>query len=136
MSPKKRQTRRPPARPRSARETPTGTGRPVRPLPEGETFFTPGATGMRAAVERRSSTVLVYLHQMPRWILPLLIAALMLAGLVVPGPMGALALTLVAAFLGWLAYLSWPSLTAGKRTIRVLTTVVLLALAIAQLVRF
>ncbi|MQA98339.1 MAG: hypothetical protein GEV11_28455 [Streptosporangiales bacterium] len=105
-------------------------------MPQGEAFFTAGATGARAAVERRSATPLLYLHQMPRWVMPVLLAALMLAGLAARGPVGALALTLVAAFLGWLGYLSWPSLTPGKRAIRLITTVALLGLAVVQLVRF
>lgn len=139
MSPKKRQTRRPAARPQARTAATRGSGgprRPARPLPQGETFFTPGAGGVRATMERRSAKLLVYLHQMPRWIMPVLLAALLVAGLAVPGPMGALALALVAAFLGWLGYLSWPSLTPGKRAIRLVTTLVLVGLAVLQLVRF
>lgn len=92
---------------------------PRRPLPPGEQFFTPGATGLRKAVETRSATPLVFLFQLPRWVLPVVMVALLLAGLAVPGPLGALAVLPVLGFVGWLAYLSWPSLGPGARLLRV-----------------
>ncbi len=47
---------------------------------------------------------------MPVWVIPIVLAALLVIGLAVPGWAGAAALVLVAAFLGWLAALSWPRL--------------------------
>ncbi len=46
-----------------------------RPLPKGDAFFTPGATGMRREIERRSAAPLVFLHGLPRWILPVALLA-------------------------------------------------------------
>ncbi|MET8865869.1 DUF6703 family protein [Nonomuraea sp. NPDC004580] len=101
-----------------------------RPLPPGEQFFTPGATGLRKAVERRSAVPMAWMFtQLPRWVAPALMVLLLLAGFAVTNPLGGLAVLPVIAFIGWLAYLSWPSLGAGGKLLRVamLTFLVLLA---------
>ncbi|MEV4474354.1 DUF6703 family protein [Nonomuraea sp. NPDC049504] len=101
-----------------------------RPLPPGEQFFTPGATGLREAVERRSAVPMAWMFtQLPRWVAPALMVLLLLAGFAVTNPLGGLAVLPVIAFIGWLAYLSWPSLGAGGKLLRVamLTFLVLLA---------
>lgn len=104
-----------------------------RPLPKGDALYTPGAGPARRLVERRSAVLLVYLHQMPRWTMPLLIAALFLAGVFVPGVVGAALLVLLAAFLGWLSYLSWPALPGNGRLVRTLTVLAVLGLAVRDL---
>jgi predicted CDP-diglyceride synthetase/phosphatidate cytidylyltransferase len=78
---------------------------------------------------------LIYLHQLPRWVPPLVLAGLLLAGLAVPGWGGAAALVVVAAFLGWLAALSWPRLTSQARLLRVAGFCCALALAVYQAAR-
>jgi len=78
---------------------------------------------------------LVYLRHLPRWVPPIVLAALLVAGLAVRGPVGAAALCLVAAFLGWLGYLSWPRLTAAGKLGRVAAVAVTLALAAFQAAR-
>ncbi|TMR09826.1 hypothetical protein ETD86_41990 [Nonomuraea turkmeniaca] len=101
-----------------------------RPLPQGERFFTPGATGLRKAVEQRSSVPMTYLFtQVPRWVPPVLLVVLMLAGFAVTNPLGGAAALVVLAFVAWLAYLSWPSLRVGAKVLRVamMTFLVLLA---------
>lgn len=82
----------------------------------------PGAagTGTRAAIERRSALPLVYLRQMPGWTVPLLLAGLLVAGLALRGWAGAAVLGVLAVFIGWLGYLSWPVLTPAARVVRVL----------------
>jgi len=122
---------------------PTGQTRPrqtrsrqrVRPLPQGTSLFTPGASPARQATERRSARTLIYLHQLPRWIAPVLLVVFLIAGLAVRGPAGAVALCLVAAVLAWLAALSWPRLPAGGRMGRVLAVALMLALAGYQATR-
>jgi uncharacterized protein DUF6703 len=106
-----------------------------RPLPKGETFFTPDASAMRRAIERRSAALLVFLHQLPRWLLPLTLLAALIAGFTVHGWIGAAALALVALFLGWFSYLSWPTLTANARLLRVIAIAAVLALAALQAAR-
>jgi hypothetical protein len=72
---------------------------------------------------------LIYLRQLPSWLVPLVITALFVVGLAVRGWAGAVALCVVAAFVAWLAYLSWPALAARGRLGRVLAAAVLVGLA-------
>jgi hypothetical protein len=60
---------------------------------------------------------------------------LLVAGLAVRGPGGAVALVGVAAALGWLAAVSWPRLSAGGRLGRLLAVAVMLGLAAWQATR-
>jgi hypothetical protein len=69
----------------------------IRPLPKGDTLYTPGASAARQAAERRSARPLMYLHQLPAWIAPLVLVGLLIAGLAVKGPGGGVALLGVAA---------------------------------------
>jgi Family of unknown function (DUF6703) len=114
-------------------------GRPqrgkARPLPRGTSLYTPGASGTRRTLEQSSARPLVLLHQLPVWVVPLLLAALLIAGLAVPGLIGAVALALVAAFLGWLAAVSWPRLTPSGRLLRVAAIAGVLVIAAIQAVR-
>lgn len=113
---------------------PARGARPARrPLPPGEQFLTPGATGLRRAVEARSATALVFLFQLPRWLVPVAMVAAMLVGVVVPDWRGALAILPVLAFVCWLAYLSWPSLRLGGRVLRVALATFLILLAASRL---
>ncbi len=107
-----------------------------RPLPPGDSLFTPGAGRLRGEVERRSAVPLVWLHQRPGWLPPVVLGALFLAGLMAPGWLGAPCLLLVAAVFGWLAFLTWPSLQRQQRVPRVLMIVVVLVLAVARMLGF
>lgn len=107
----------------------------TRPLPRGTSLYTPGASDTRRTLEQSSARALVVLHQLPVWVVPLLLAALFIAGLAVPGPIGAVALVLVTAFLGWLAAVSWPRLTPSGRLLRVAAIAGLLVIAGIQAVR-
>jgi hypothetical protein len=86
-------------------------------------------------VERRSAAQLVFLRQLPAWVVPFVLAALLVAGLAVRGWAGAAALCLVAAFIGWLGYLSWPVLTTPGRVVRVAMFAGALTLAVLQVMR-
>jgi lipopolysaccharide export LptBFGC system permease protein LptF len=107
----------------------------VRPLPKGNSLYTPDASPTRQAAERRSAKVLLFLHQLPTWVLPLVLVALLVAGLAVKGPGGAVALCGVAAVLGWLAAISWPRLASNGKLSRILGIAVVLALAGLQAAR-
>ena len=107
----------------------------VRPLPKGNTLYTPGASPVRQATERRSAKPLMFLYQLPTWVAPLVLVVLLITGLAVKGPGGAVALVGVAAVLGWLATLSWPQLSASGRLGRLIGIAVVLALAGFQGVR-
>jgi hypothetical protein len=107
----------------------------VRPLPKGSSLLTPHASSSRQAIERRSAGPLLYLHQLPRWLPPAVMVILLVVGLAVKGPVGAVALVAVAAVLGWLAAVSWPRLAASGRAGRVLAVAVVLAVACYQATR-
>jgi hypothetical protein len=107
----------------------------ARPLPPGQTLFTPDTSATRAAAERRSATPLLFLHQLPAWVAPILAAGLLVAGLAITGPVGGVALCGVAAVLAWLASISWPRLSAAGRAGRVLAVAVVLGLAALQAIR-
>jgi hypothetical protein len=114
---------------------PSSRRRRARPLPPGQSLFTPDASQTRAAAERRSAQPLLYLHQLPAWAAPVIAAVLLVVGLAVRGPVGALALVGVAAALGWLAAISWPRLAAAGRAGRVLAVAAMLGLAVWQALR-
>lgn len=93
-------------------------------------FYTPDASPLRRAVEQRSAPFVLLVRRMPRWLVPLVPVALLLAGLAAPSAtLGSLALVVLAALLGWLAYLSWPTLTGPGRVLRSVALIALLGLA-------
>lgn len=114
-----------------AQRRPAGQRRP-RPLPPGDTLFTPDATPARASVERRSATSLLWLHQLPRWVVPVLAVALLVGGLALHGWVGGIALFGLAAVLGWLAAISWPRLSPAGRALRVVVVAVVIAAGVLR----
>jgi hypothetical protein len=83
-------------------------------------------------VEQLSRKPLAYLHHLPRWLPPVAVAALFVAGLAVRGWVGAALLLVVAAFLGWLGVLSWPVLSPAGRLLRLAVPAALVGLALWQ----
>ena len=91
---------------------------------------------MRAAVERRSVAALTRLHRMPRFVLPLLTAVLLVLALAAPGPVGLLAATPLLLLVAWLSYLSWPRLDLVGRLLRGVLVGLLLALVVTEVTAF
>jgi hypothetical protein len=87
----------------------------------------------RRALERASAPLLVRLSTMPAWLVPLIMAVLAVVGLIVGGVVGFVALTLIAAFLAWLALLSWPVLRPRQRLLRSLAVAIVIAAAVVTL---
>jgi hypothetical protein len=56
--------------------------------------------------------------RLPMWAIPAVILLLMVVGLSAPLVYAVPALVVVAGFIGWLAYLSWPVLTPRGRLLR------------------
>ncbi len=104
-------------------------------MPAGSSMYTPGAPPRRQSVERRSAAVLVYLHQLPGWVLPVVMAVLLVAGLAVRGAAGTVLLCGVAAVLGLLAFMSWPQAAGRGRAGRILAIACILGLAAWQAAR-
>lgn len=94
---------------------------------------TRGDVSRRQTVEQRSEPLLLMLRRAPRWLVPLLPLALLLAGLAAPASVGGPALLALAVILGWLAFLSWPSLGHAGRLLRALALSLVLALAVLRL---
>lgn len=74
------------------------------------------------------------LRQLPTWLLPVLLVALLVTGLAVHGWVAAIALCGVAGVLSWLAALSWPSLAASGRLLRVAAIACVLLVAVLRVV--
>ncbi|MGH3096139.1 MAG: DUF6703 family protein [Streptosporangiales bacterium] len=104
--------------------------RAPRPLPQADNFATPDASPLRETVERKSATALVLLHRMPRWVPMLVIFGLLTAGLALKGVLGGALIIVLVAILGWLAYISWPTLTRADRTFRSLALIGAVGLAV------
>lgn len=86
----------------------------------------------RRSLENASARPIAFLHQMPGWLAPAVIAGLFVAGAFLAGWAGAVALCLVAAFVAWLAILSWPALRLPGRVLRTAIIAALLVLALWQ----
>jgi hypothetical protein len=100
-----------------------------------------GNPAKRAASERlrrhpqrrsRSESALAWLNRRPRWFVPVFTVLLTLGGMFLPPVPGAVCLLVVAAFLGWLASLAWPRLTAAGRIGRMLLIGAVVGVAIAR----
>ena len=86
---------------------------------------------LRRTVERGSAPVLLWLSSRPRFLLPLLVAVLLIGGLAAPPAPGLALLLVLTALLAWLSYLSWPALDGRARTLRV-AMLLLIGVAVAQ----
>jgi hypothetical protein len=66
---------------------------------------------------------------------PVVLGALLIAGLTVHGIGGGIALVAVALVLVWLAVVSWPSLSPAARVVRAAAIALVIAAAVVQVVR-
>jgi len=82
----------------------------------------PGGPG-RKRVEQRSLPFLLALNRLPRWLVVVVMGALLFLGLIQTGDLawlGGVLLLIVTAFLFWLLVLAWPVLTGQQRVIRLI----------------
>ena len=84
-------------------------------------------SALRKRITDLSAPGLLRIHGLPKFLVPGLIAILMLLGLFLPAPYSGISLTVVSAFIGWLMYLSWPLLDSRSRLIRILVFLILIA---------
>ena len=89
---------------------------------------------VRKRVEVLSAPILIRLHSLPRAVIPALILLFMFVGLVKDNALGGIALLIVATFVGWLLYLSWPLLEGRARILRTLAVLLVFAAAISKFV--
>lgn len=86
---------------------------------------------MRESIEQASLPAVKAMSQWPKWLPFLLILGLMVAGVLIP-TYGWILIALVAVFLTWLLYLSWPRLTAAERLMRFAVIAVVVVAAITR----
>jgi hypothetical protein len=123
------ESKRHPAR-RPQQRTPRSSHRdPARPKAAPEPALSP----WRRSLERHSAGPLVILHRMPTWLVPVLLAVLLVAGLALTAPASGLLLLVPAAFLAWLLALAWPITSTTGRALRVFAVGALLVVAVLKL---
>ena len=86
----------------------------------------------RAAVEKRSGPLLVLLSRQHRAVVPLVSVLLLLGGLALPMPVGVACLAVLALFLAWLTFLSWPAVVGQGRVVRLATVGLVVAAMVSR----
>lgn len=86
-----------------------------------------------APLARGSAPLLLRLAALPRWLFVAVPAALLLFGLFVKGSVGGLVLLVLAAFVGWLAALRWPTLSPAARGLRLFVPLLLAVVGVAMI---
>lgn len=108
-----------------------GGPRPLGPRPQ--RVPAPAKSPTRIKFERVSLRPLTIIHRLPRLIVPIVMGALLLAGLLLPSSWAGLLLVVLAAILGWFVALSWPAIVPSARVLRVVVIVVIAAAAVWRL---
>ena len=91
-----------------------------------------GGVSEKSGLRRQSAVFLVYVHQLPRWVPLIVLPALLIAGLAVSGPLGAVALILLALII-WFLFMSTPTRNPAHRLVRLLVPLVIVAVAVLKL---
>ena len=94
-----------------------------------------GSTPPMTTFQRMSFPVLAFLSRQPKWLLVIVLAALLVLGVIQTGPLawlGALILGFLALFFLWLLLLSWPAIPPSGRILRL---IVVLALAFGAVLK-
>ena len=89
-------------------------------------------SALRKRVTDLSAPALLRIHGLPKFLVPALIAALMVTGLLIDPPIAGVPLSVVSAFIGWIMYLSWPLLDSRSKLIRFLVFLILIAATAVQ----
>lgn len=88
-------------------------------------------SSFRESLERASLPLLNRLSRLPRAVPFLLVLALLVGGILIPG-WGWVLTALVALFLLWMLVLGWPRLSGVERLMRVAVVFMALAIAVSQ----
>ena len=125
---KRHPARRPEKRPAKPSHSPRTQNPSRKPAPASD------ASPARRRLEIASAGPLLLLSRMPKWIVPAVLALLLVAGLAIQSPWSALFLVPVALFLAWLLALAWPVLPTRGRLMRLVVVLLVAAAAIARFV--
>jgi hypothetical protein len=90
-------------------------------------------SGWRGALERRSGPALLWMGQLPTFVVPATLLVLVMIGLLVPAAWAGALLLFVGLFLTWLTMLSWPATSNASRALRVVVNLLVVAIAIAKM---
>jgi len=93
----------------------------------------PPASPARQWLVRHSAGPLIVLHRLPSFLVVVVLAVVLVAGLALPWRFAGVLLLLLAVFLGWLLALSWPVVTWSGRALRGLAVLALLVMGVLQL---
>ncbi|MGL4743889.1 MAG: DUF6703 family protein [Dermatophilaceae bacterium] len=104
-------------------------GRARRPRPG--TVGSDAVTSLRDSFERASEPALTRLNRLPRAVPFLVVLALVVAGVLVPG-WGWVFLTAVSVVLLWFLVLAWPRLVVAERMMRLAVLVMMAAVTVTQ----
>lgn len=127
--------------PSTSSPDPTGSSHPRRPsnLRRSGNPATRAAAGapapispQRSVVSERSRATLLRLSRLPTLVIPGVVLVLMLVGLGAPLLLALPALGVIALFVAWLAYLSWPVLDTRGRLTRGLMLAIVIGSAVAR----
>jgi hypothetical protein len=125
------QSKRHPARRPQRRQPKAGHGNPAAAA--AAKAAPPTASGWRASLERWSVGPLTFMSSLPTWLVPTLLAVLLVAGLAVNARWAGLLLLVPTAFLAWLSLLSWPATTPVGRIARISAVTLLASAALLKL---
>lgn len=91
-----------------------------------------GGVSSKSTIRRHSAIVFLYVQQLPRWVPLVLLPALLIAGLALPGAPGAVVLVLLAVFV-WFLFMASPPRSPAHRAVRLAMPLILVAPAVAKL---
>lgn len=106
-----------------------------RPSPSSRPATSRSSSSWRRKFEEISFPLLRTLSGLPRWLVVVLPAILLVLGLVQTGPLawlGGVLLLIVFVLLTWLTVLSWPALTPGSRVMRLIVVLALLGITVLK----
>lgn len=112
-----------------------GPGGPGSSRPVARPATSTSSSGFRRRLEKFSFPILRALSQLPKWLVVIVPAILLLLGLIQTGSLawlGGVLLSIVFVMLVWLTALSWPVISPGSRAIRSLVLAALLGLTILK----
>jgi hypothetical protein len=92
------------------------------------------AKTLRKRIEIVSAPALIRIHSLPRAVVLVVMIGFMLIGVVQDDALGGSALLAVAAFVGWLLYLSWPLLESRARLLRAIAVLLIVLAAVSKFV--
>jgi hypothetical protein len=88
---------------------------------------------LRHRIDQASLPVMTRLSRLPRVVPFLVLLVLLVAGVVLQGPVGFVLVGLAAVFVGWVLYLAWPRLNGTERIMRLAVLLLAVVMAVVQL---